>query len=307
MSTESELARLVLRLTNVKWTFSSRFAMQHFVHHRRPNIERAPHDHLSSDIGAELKQMAGFPVYRLQPRSSSPDRHVLFLHGGAYVSPIKGLHWDFLNRLMAIDPCTVTAPLYGLAPNYNYKNAYRLLDEVYRDMLKTCAAENIIVMGDSSGGGLALGFAQVLRDSGLPQPAGLVLMSPWLDIRLTHPDIAAIEPRDPILAVPGNREAGRMWAAGADPSLPMLSPVNGSVEGLAPICVLMGSDDILMPDARLLRDKARAVDQPLLYLEYESMFHIWMLSPFPEGRRALRDLVTFMDDVLQREAVKAAV
>lgn len=301
MSIESEWARLLLRLSDVKWSFSSEFAMQHFVKHRRPEKERAPRGFLSSKATAKLQRVEGFPVYQVHRRDQSPTKHVLFLHGGAYVSPMKGIHWSFIDRLMAAEPCKVTVPLYGLAPNYDYRDAYRLLHAVYKNLLKTHAVEDIVVIGDSSGGGLGLGFAQTLRDNRLPQPGALVLMSPWLDIRLKNPAVADVEPRDPILAAPGNREAGRMWAAGADPAQPMLSPINGSLEGLAPICVMIGSNDILMPDARLLRDKARAEGHPLQYFEYDSMFHIWMLSPIPEGRQALRDIVGFIKDLPVRQ------
>lgn len=294
MSSESEWARFLLRISDVKWSFSSDFAMRHFVKHRRPEKERAPTGFLSPQATVRLRRLEGFPVYQVDRRDQTPVKHVLFLHGGAYVSPMKGMHWNFLNRLMAAQPCKVTVPLYGLAPNYDYRDAYRLLNTVYRDLLETHVAEDIIIIGDSSGGGLGLGFAQMLRDNHLPQPGSLILMSPWLDIRLQNPDIADIEPRDPILSVPGSREAGRMWAAGEDPANPLLSPINGSLEGLAPICMLMGSDDILMPDARLLRDKARAEGHPLQYLEYDAMFHIWMLSPIPEGRQALKDIVAFI-------------
>lgn len=294
MSIESEWVKLLLRTSNVKWTFSSEFAMRHFIDHRRPKKERAPHDHTSGFADVELKTTAGFPVYRLQAKDRTPTKQVLFLHGGAYVSPIKGLHWDYLVRLMKASSCAVTVPIYGLAPNYSYRDAYPLLDAVYQELLDSYPADDIVIMGDSSGGGLALGFAQTLRDRALPQPGGLVLMSPWLDIRLRNPDIASVAPRDPILAVPGNREAGRLWAAGDDPAQPMLSPINGALRGLAPICLLAGGDEILMPDARILRDKAQTEQQLLCYFEYDSMFHIWMLSPIPEGRRALEQIAQFM-------------
>lgn len=296
MSVESELTRAMLRFGNIKWTFSSGFAMQHYIRHRRPQKEKAPHHFLSPHFGSTLLSVQGFPVYQVAPKqATNTSKHILFLHGGAYVSPMKGLHWDFIKRLMQANGCSVTVPLYGLAPNYNYRDAYRLVRTVYRSLLQRHRPQDIILMGDSSGGGLALGLAQVLRDEGQSLPGALVLLSPWLDIRLQNPGIRDVEPRDPILAVPGNREAGRLWAAGADPSHPQLSPVNGSFRGLPPTCLLIGTDDILMPDCLLLRDRMHAEGTSLTYHEFETMFHVWMLSPIPEARQALQRIVKFLE------------
>lgn len=302
MSIESELARFMFRFTNAKWKYSSEFTMQHYVHYQRPEREMTPHHFLSSGFHAVLKNVAGFPVYQVErnnvTHSTSSNRLcILFLHGGSYVNPIKGLHWTFLNRLVEALHCNVTVPLYGLAPHYSYLDAYRLLDQLYQNLLQEHEPEEIIFMGDSSGGGLVLGFAQTLRDRELPLPGGIVLLSPWLDIRLRNPDIKRVEPHDPVLAVPGNQQAGRMWAAGDDMDLPELSPITGSLQDLPPICALIGTDDILLPDVRLLRDKARAQDRPIRYCEFESMFHIWMLSAIPEAKRALDDIVTFIRDL----------
>lgn len=295
MSIESEATKFLLRAGNAKWDFSSEFTMRHFVKCRRPVLERKPQDYLAPHFDISWQPVGGFPVYYIQPRDLAPRRHLLFLHGGAYVSVIKGLHWGFIRRLMMAMPCQVTVPLYGLAPQYHYLDAYRLLTEVYRNLLKGHAPSDLVIMGDSCGGGLALGFAQTLRDKDLPQPGALVLLSPWLDITLQNPAIAEIETLDPILAVPGSREAGRMWAAGADPRSPMLSPLYGELKGLPPILEMIGSHDLLMPDARLLRDKARTEKHPFEYREYPRMFHNWVLSPIPEGRRALREIAAFIE------------
>lgn len=97
-----------------------------------------------------------------------------------------------------------------------------------------------------------------------------------------------------------------MWTAGADPRLPFLSPIYSSLRGLPPIMALIGTDDILMPDVRLLRDKALKENHPLVYREYPGMFHNWMLSPIPEGRKAVKEIVAFMDQIQEKKNDKQA-
>lgn len=294
MSIESEAVKVLLRSSNVTWDFSSDFAMRHFVKNRRPILERNPRDYFGANYDISRRIVDDFVVYQVCPAGSTPRKHILFLHGGAYVSVMKGVHWGFLRRLMSETSCQVTVPLYGLAPRHHYQDAYRLLAEVYLSLLQQHDPKDVIIMGDSSGGGLSLGFAQTLVSKNLPQPGGLVLLSPWLDITLQNPAICDIEPHDPVLAVPGNQEAGRMWAGGDDPCSPMLSPLYGELTGLAPIMAMIGSCDILMPDVRALYEKAQAQNHPFEYREYSGMFHVWMLSPIPEGRQAVREIAEFI-------------
>jgi len=117
MSVESETIKFLLRIGNVKWDFSSELAMRHFVKCRRPVWERKPHDYLGQNFHIDSQLVEGFPVYQIRPSGDEPKRHLLFLHGGAFVSVIKGLHWGFIRRLMLATPCQVTVPLYGLAPD----------------------------------------------------------------------------------------------------------------------------------------------------------------------------------------------
>src|SRR5688572_25476123 len=116
MSIESEAIKFCLRAGNVKWDFSSEFAMRHFIKCRRPVLERKPQDYLKPNFEISLRGVQGFPVYQIRPKGEVPRRHCLFLHGGAFVSVIKGLHWGFIRRVMRAVPCQFTVPLYGLAP-----------------------------------------------------------------------------------------------------------------------------------------------------------------------------------------------
>jgi monoterpene epsilon-lactone hydrolase len=128
----------------------------------------------------------------------------------------------------------VEVPIYGLALQHIYREAYPFLTDVYQQLLADVDASAVTLAGDSAGGGLALGLAQMFEETGLPQPRRLVLISPWLDRTLSKPDLPAVEARAPWMSIAGTREAGTVWADGDDPTDPQLSQLNGPLDGLPP-------------------------------------------------------------------------
>lgn len=295
MSLFTEVYRYGTAAFGAQWKFLTPQNMRFHVAFLRPS-ERKPPVKIYSHCDVVLRPVEGFPVYHVTPKDEKPARHIIYLHGGSFVNPMTGTHWDYLFRLMQATPCSVSAPLYGLAPQYNYRDAYRLLHAHYKSLLETLDPSEIVLMGDSAGGGLALGFSQWLASSELPQVGEVVMMSPWLDLTLSNPDIAEAQKRDIILAPPGNREAARMWAAGTDLRDPLLSPIYGSLENLPPLCLLIGTDDILRPDASRLRDRAMDAGVSITYSEYARMFHVWALLPTPEGDLAMEQIVAFLEN-----------
>jgi epsilon-lactone hydrolase len=236
------------------------------------------------------RELGGFPCTTVAPRGRRADRAAVYLHGGAYVSAIAPQHWALVSRL-ADAGVRVEVPHYGLAPQDTYREAYPFVTAVHRELLTEVDASAVTLAGDSAGGGLALGLAQTLAGAGLPQPRRIVLLSPWLDLTLGHPDLPAVEARDPWLSSAGLHVAAAAWAGGDDPTDPRLSPGNGSLTGLAPVHVLAGTREICLPDALSLRDRAAAEGAPVELTVCEGAVHVYPLVPAPEGRAAARQVV----------------
>lgn len=93
-----------------------------------------------------------------------------------------------------------------------------------------------------------------------------------------------------MLGVAGLQEAGRLYAAGADPSNPQISPANADLTGLGPILVFVGTRDVLLPESRRLLRHAREAGIEIDYSEYPGMFHNWIMLPLPEAQTAMRHL-----------------
>jgi monoterpene epsilon-lactone hydrolase len=236
------------------------------------------------------RQVGGFPCHTVAPRGRRAERAAVYLHGGAYISEISPQHWALISQL-ADAGVRVEVPSYGLAPQYTYRDAYPFLTAVYRQLLADVDASAVTLVGDSAGGGLALGFAQTLLGTDLPQPRRLVLISPWLDLTLSHPDLPAVELRDPWLSSVGLAEAARSWAGGDDPTDPRLSPGNGPLAGLAPVDVYVGTREICLPDVLQLQDRGATEDVKLQVTVCEGAVHVYPLVPVPEGRTAAREIV----------------
>ena len=171
-----------------------------------------------------------------------------------------------------------------------------MVSDVYKELTDTIAPTDFVLMGDSAGGGFALALAQLMRNETLPLPDQIILLSPWLDLSLTNPEIKDIDPSDFFLDVEGLKLAGRAYAGNTDPHYYLLSPINGSLEGLGRISIFMGSQEILVADARKLKAMAEAKGITINYHEYPGMFHAWMLLNLPESKAAKEEIMNLLNN-----------
>ena len=236
----------------------------------------------------------GQRVFTLTPKKRPVELHVLYLHGGAFVYEMAENQWALVARLLKHANVSLTVPLYPLAPEHTCPEVLAFMHAAYEALREEAADKPIAVLGDSAGGALALALSQQLRDAGKPQPARLVLLSPWLDVSCSDPRQQALEPLDPILAIAGLREAGRWYAGDLAMTDPRVSPLYGDIHGLPPTLVLTGTHDLLNPDAHRLQAKMAAEAAPLTVLEYAKMLHVWPAIPIPEGTQAIRDVTAFL-------------
>lgn len=227
----------------------------------------------------------GQPVYTLTPKTGKRSAHIIYTHGGAYINALRSEHWDMIRKLIEKTGATVTVPIYPLAPEHTYKDAYAFLENVYRSVIVVTPADHIILCGDSAGGGLALGQAMRYRDSGLPLPGRIILFAPWLDVTMSNPRVQQLAKEDVMLATPGLVLAGRWWADGDDPHTTWVSPIFGNLADLPPIDIFQGTADMLLADAQLLKDKVTAAGGVVRMFEYPGAFHGFMAATFiPESK-----------------------
>uniref|UniRef100_A0AAU2JIV0 Alpha/beta hydrolase n=1 Tax=Streptomyces sp. NBC_00049 TaxID=2903617 RepID=A0AAU2JIV0_9ACTN len=268
-----------------------RFASAEAVRTRVAQSTRRPASHLPprslgrvADISRTF--VGAWPVYDVCPLGSEPAAQVLYVHGGGYINELVRPHWALIRTLVKQAGARVVVPAYVLAPRGTADRTVPVAADLLSGLIESGGAGGTVLIGDSAGAGLALAAAQRLRDRTGAQPSRIVLISPWLDVTMSHPDQAGIEAADPMLARPGLAEAGRLYAGTLATDDPRVSPLHGSFAGLAPLTVFTGTRDVLTTDSRELVRRARAVGAEVEFHEAAGLPHAYPLLPVPEGRAA---------------------
>lgn len=236
-------------------------------------------------IPARRRDHAGWPIFEVG--DAAAPRRAIFLHGGVYSFEIDPLHWKLVAEL-AEAGVLVTVPIMPLAPLGTASVVVPTVADLTQALVDEVGAANVSIIGDSSGGGMALATAMELRDRGVPPLGATVLIAPWLDISGTDPRLAEIAPHDPWLAVAGTHAAGALYRGELPESHPYVSPLNGRLEGVGPVTLFSGTRDILNADATRLVALARETGHPLDYYEGVGMIHNYPILPMPEGAAARR-------------------
>lgn len=244
----------------------------------------------------DFDTVQGRKICNISPKQVENQKTIIYLHGGGYAGNLNKMYYkSIFEPLIAGTGAKLVIPDYGLAPYHTYNETYEMLEKLYRNLTDNISAENIILMGESAGAGLALGFTQWLKINGYTLPSKLLLISPWLDVSLSNPEGNKID--DIILNRKALIEAGILWAGTTDLSHYQLSPINGPLIGLPPLTIFIGGQDMFAPDVMKL--SAMMSGQCLahtVYL-YPDMFHVWMMINFmPEAKNAMKQIVDCVDE-----------
>lgn len=253
---------------------------------------------LTFGLQVQSSQFDGWQVYTLTPPNPS-GKVVVAIHGGAYVYQPTLLHWLNYASIARDTGATVVVPLYPLATAPNGAGTAGVVVPQMADLISqqiaTNGADNVSVTGDSAGGGMALAATQYLVAHHRPVPSRLVLISPWLDVSLTNPDIQYTH--DPLIRVPDLQADGNLWAGTGTPyALPLndheVSPLYGSLAGLPPTAVYSGSLDSLSPDALVLQQNAVATPGSHFTFDLRNgEIHDWALAPISPEALAVRPTI----------------
>ena len=145
----------------------------------------------AKELEAEWIEMESHFLSRELDPNSVPQRTLLYIHGGVYfINNVATERYQIQRHARKLN-CRALAPNYRLAPQYPFPCAVLDVLAAYVYLRDTCRlpAEEILLSGDSSGAALVLGLLCLLRDIGLPLPAGAMLISPWVDLLHSFPSI----------------------------------------------------------------------------------------------------------------------
>ncbi len=225
---------------------------------------------------------------------------ILYLHGGAYALGSINVHREFIARLALATKMRCLAINYRLAPEHPFPAALEDATAAYHWLLtQGVDPSQIIIAGDSAGGGLALVTMVTLRDAGEQLPAGAVCISPWTDLSLTGASIEQKSKLDPILNPTSLDMYAKYYAGEYELTSPLISPLYADLHELPPLLIQVGADEILVDDAIRLTEKARDARVDVTLEIWDEMFHIFQLIPFlPETKKAIGSIAEFVSQNL---------
>ncbi len=261
------------------------------------DTSKQPHSYFMRSGNIETFSTQDHNVYLMTPKTDQTNKWILYLHGGAYVHGFQSFHWRFLRKVMKETGWNIVAPDYPLLPLSTSKDMYTMIIETYQWLLEHKKPQEIIFMGDSAGGGLALGLSLVLKKEKRTMPDEIILMSPWLDVTMTDPKVKEIEPFDPILNVDALKIVSGMLVKNEDPMNHLFSPLYGDLKDMPHITIITGTYDLLYADATRIEEQLTHLDVPYQMIAYDQMIHTFMFFGLPESSEAIKKVVQTVKDV----------
>jgi acetyl esterase/lipase len=251
-------------------------------------------------ISSYPSRLGGVPAITLEPLVGTPERTVVYFHGGGYVSgsppdrylPLAGAVALAANaRVHAVD--------YRLAPETRFPGAFDDCLDAYRWTVGKGGADpqTVAVLGDSAGGNLAVAVTVAARDENLPMPSCVAAISPFADLTFSGESMELRKLADPYVTRELLESMATEYLDGADPTDPRCSSVFADLHDLPPLLVQVGEDEILFDDAARIRDAAISAGVDTTFEPWARGIHVWPVyisAGLPESALAIEQLAAFV-------------
>lgn len=243
----------------------------------------------------ELLEVEGQKIWIIHPSSGVGKQAYLHFHGGAYVLGLNAIHFDLAAQLSERSGLSVLLPDYPLAPAAQVGEITEFANAAFNYAVKRWGKGQVKIGGGSAGGNLALALALYRREQKLSQPPHILLLSPWVDLEMSHP--ANDGPSAEVCFSDGTdlRRAALAYAGDVPVTDPRVSPAFADLSGLPPMSIFTGAVDLLHTDILTFADKAKAAGCLSKLATYGEMGHIFTHYPTPDRESALVE----MGDILR--------
>jgi epsilon-lactone hydrolase len=243
----------------------------------------------------EAATVGGVPGWWCRPSNAIEGAAILYIHGGAYILGSAAAYRNFAGQIAARAKAATFIADYRLAPEHRFPNAVDDAIAVYRG-LSAAGYSRVALAGDSAGGGLALSLLILAtaesKDGSVPHPAAAAVMSPWTDLALTGDSLETRSDTDPLLRRDALEKAAQLYLGQRNPVDPQASPLYGDLNGIPPVLLHVGEDEILLDDSRRLAQRISTVGG-------SAQLHIWpgMVHVFPSNLELLDAAREALDDI----------
>ena len=244
-------------------------------------------------VRIEADRINGLYVEWLTPKGRMDGKLLLYLHGGGYVVGSCDMYRQFVSHIAHAGQIRTLLPEYRLAPEHRFPAAIDDSVAIYRSLLAMgIKAGDIMIAGDSAGGGLAVATLLALRDAGDPLPAAAVLLSPYLDLTGSGESMRTRAAQDPFFRAEDLPSAADHYCEPHQRRFPLVSPVFADVEGLPPMFIQVGDDEILLSDSERFTDACIAAGIAVELEIWPEMWHMFQMfvGKMPEARHAVNKI-----------------
>jgi acetyl esterase/lipase len=248
----------------------------------------------SRSVASSTDDLGGIPALKLTPAPPHDETPLLYFHGGGYVIGSTSGYRRSLGPVVRILRKTLIAVDYRRAPEHPYPAALEDALTSYNALAARFPTGNIVVAGDSAGGGLALALCLRLKQAGLPQPRALVLFSPWVDLAQTKFEENV---HDPMLNPSWLQWAASRYCNGANATLGTISPLFADdLSGIPPTLIQTGSEEILWPQSKRLHARLKEAGVEVTLERWEGLWHIFQMDAglLPASRLAIEHARQFI-------------
>ena len=241
----------------------------------------------------------GVPGVTFTPKKNvRPNTIFVFLHGGGYcIGSSRTTHRIGLANLSKATSCIIHSVDYRLAPEHPYPAALEDAVKAWNAIVSDNPDSQMILSGDSAGGGLSLALMMRLRDEGSRLPDAAVLFSPWTDLTCSSETYKTLAKADPMLHQSAANDCAQHYVPdSANRKDPYVSPMFGDFTGLPRTLILVGDREVLLDDSRKVGEKAKTDGVDIDVDIWPGMFHDWWLfgASVPESKQCLRKVAEWI-------------
>ena len=252
-------------------------------------------------IRVKKDSVAGLYAEWLAPANAPENKLLLYWHGGAYVMGSCKSHRPFVSHIARQAGIRALLPEYRLAPEHPFPAAVEDSVNVYRALLQQgYEPGNIVVGGDSAGGGLTVAMLLSLRDAGDPLPGAVILLSPWLDLSGQGESMITRADQDPWFHAQDLATITRHYCDEGQLTNALASPVFADASGFPQTLIQVGNDELLLSDSERFAGNIRAGGGQVEVDVWPHMWHVWQMciGLMPESRRAVEKLGAYIRNTI---------
>jgi monoterpene epsilon-lactone hydrolase len=241
-------------------------------------------------VSSKPVDAGGIAAEWIAAEGADSERMIYWLHGGGYCIGSIDTHRALLGNISAASGARALAINYRLAPEDPFPAAVEDSVSAYLWLLSTGVDPvQVIIGGDSAGGGLAMATLVALREAGKLLPAGAVCISPWTDMTMSGESVVSKAEADPMITAEGITRVRAAYVGTADPRSPLASPIYADLSGLPPLLIQVGQNEVLLDDSTRMADRAKAAGVDVTLEVWPDMIHVWhfFAAALPEAQQAI--------------------